>query len=207
MTYVGTASYALLPHLVAKYRERYPRVRVDMVERTSTAQVEALVCGEADVGLIRMPMPDIPALRFEIVDSEPFVVAIPERHPLAAHDALRLLELERESFVMFPAGEAPAYHARIVGACLDAGFAMRVVQEAVQMHTIVSMVAAGLGIALVPASLHHLHQPGVVYRPCDPSPASLQAEIALAWRRADPSSVVASFLQVARQAHAQQHRS
>jgi DNA-binding transcriptional LysR family regulator len=86
---------------------------------------------------------------------------------------------------------------------LQAGFAMTVVQEAVQMHTIVAMVAAGLGIALVPGSLHHLHQPGVVYRPCDPSRASLRAEIAVAWRRADPSSVVAAFLQVARDSHKQ----
>jgi DNA-binding transcriptional LysR family regulator len=198
MTYVGTASYALLPRLVAKYRERYPLVHVDMIERTSAAQVEALVRGEADVGLVRIPMAEIPALRFETIDSEPFVVALPEKHPLADSGNLRLPQLARESFVMFPAREAPAYHARIVNACLDAGFAMTVAQEAVQMHTIVGMVAAGLGIALVPGSLHHLHQPGVVYRPCDPYPASLRAEIALAWRRADPSSVVAGFLQVAR---------
>jgi DNA-binding transcriptional LysR family regulator len=107
------------------------------------------------------PMPDIPALLFETIDSEPFLVALPERHPLATREALRLTELAMEPFVMFPAREAPAFHA-------------------VQMHTIVSMVAAGLGIAPVPRSLHHLHQPGVVYRPCDPSPASLRAEIALA---------------------------
>jgi DNA-binding transcriptional LysR family regulator len=198
ITYVGTASYALLPRLVANYRERYPHVIVEMAERTAVAQVEALVRGEADIGLIRMPMPDIPALLFETIDSEPFLVALPERHPLAARQALRLTELAMEPFVMFPAREAPAFHALIVGACLNAGFAMTVVQEAVQMHTIVSMVAAGLGIALVPGSLHHLHQPGVVYRPCDPSPASFRAEISLAWRRADPSSVVSAFLQVAR---------
>lgn len=79
---------------------------------------------------------------------------------------------------------------------------MKVAQEATQLPTLVSMAAADLGLALVPASLRHLHQPGVVYRRCEPAPTSLRAEMALAWRRADPSSVVTAFLDVARQTRA-----
>jgi DNA-binding transcriptional LysR family regulator len=99
---------------------------------------------------------------------------------------------------MFPAREAPAFHAQIVTACLEAGFSPRIAQEAMQMHAIVSMVAAGFGVALVPASLRHLSQPGVTYRSCDPAPALLRADLALVWRRADPSPAVAAFLEVAR---------
>ena len=198
LAYVGTASYDLLPRLVASYREQYPQVAVEMAERTAAGQIAALRRGEADVGLIRLPVHETGDLRFETIDSEPFVVALPARHPLAVRDAIALAALAEEAFVMFPAREAPAFHAQIVTACFEAGFAMRVAQEAVQMHAIVSMVAAGLGVALVPASLRHLNQPGVVYRRCAPAPASLRAEMALAWRRADPSSVVTAFLEVAR---------
>ncbi|WP_315703328.1 MULTISPECIES: LysR family transcriptional regulator [unclassified Bradyrhizobium] len=204
LTHVGTASYALLPRLIASYRALFPRVAIDIAERTTASQIEALSRGEADIGLVRMPVPEAPGLRFEIIDSEPFLVALPERHPLSPRDVIGLGELASEPFVMFPAREAPAFYARIISACEEEGFVMNVAQEATEMHTLVSMVAARLGIALVPASLRHLHQPGVVYRRCDPAPASLRADMALAWRRADPSSVVTAFLEVARTARGAQ---
>jgi DNA-binding transcriptional LysR family regulator len=198
ITYVGAASYAVLPRLIAIYRERCPHVVIEMAERTAAGQIDALQRGEADVGLIRLPVHETGDLRFETIHSEPFLVALPERHPLAERRAVALADLAKEAFVMFPAREAPAFHALIVTACLEAGFSLRITQEAMQMHAIVSMVAAGLGVALVPASLRHLNQPGVIYRPCDPAPPSLRAELALVWRRADPSSVVTAFLEVAR---------
>lgn len=198
LTHVGTASYTLMPRLLACYREHFPQVTIDVTERTTSAQIEAILRGEADIGLIRMPVPETPGLRFEIIDNEPFVVALRSGHPLAQRETVGLSELAAESFVMFPAHEAPAFYARIVSACHDAGFVMKISQEATQLQTVISMVAAGFGIALVPASLRHLQQPGVIYRPCDPAPAALRTEIAMAWRRADPGSVVVSFLELAR---------
>jgi DNA-binding transcriptional LysR family regulator len=99
---------------------------------------------------------------------------------------------------MFPAHEGPSFHARILRACDEAGFAMRVVQEAVQMHMIVSLVAVGIDIALVPASLRKLGRAGVAYRDLDPGPSALDAEFAMIWRRGEPSSAITAFLDTAR---------
>jgi len=129
---------------------------------------------------------------------ERLVVALPEDHWLAKEETIELRDLASEGFVMFPPHEGPSFHARIVSACEKAGFSIRVVQQAVQMHAIVALVVAGLGIALVPASMRNLRQVGVVYRDIRDSSGSLHVDLAIMWRRAEPSSVVTAFLDVAR---------
>jgi DNA-binding transcriptional LysR family regulator len=198
MTYVGAAAYAFLPRLVRAYRERFPDVELELREGTTSAQIRALRMGEADVGLVRPPIAGADDLRSEVVLREPLVAVLPDRHPLAGQARLRLQDLRDEGFVLFPAQEGPSFHARIVSACEQAGFSMRVVQEAVQMHAIIGLVSAGVGVALVPASMRNLRQVGVVYRDLTESPAELRADLALVWRRGEPSSVVTAFLDLAR---------
>lgn len=198
VTFVGAAGYGLLPQIVQAHRASHPRVEITLQERTSSQQVASLQSGEADIGFLRPPIFGAPDLRCETLLREPFVVALPEDHRLAARERLQLAELAEEGFVMFPAHEGPSFHARILRACDEAGFAMRVVQEAVQMHMIVSLVAAGIGIALVPASLRKLGRAGVAYRELDPDPSALDAEFAMIWRRGEPSSAITAFLDTAR---------
>lgn len=191
ITYVGAAVYDVLPRLIRAYREGHPDVELELRERTSVGQVRALQRGQADVGFVRPPLFGADDLRSQTVLRERILVALPEDHRLAARKSLALRDLAGEGFVMFPAHEGPSFHARLISACEAAGFSMRVVQEAVQMHTIVSLVAAGLGVALVPASLRNLRQVGVVYRELR---APLTIELAMLWRRGEPSSVVTAFL-------------
>ncbi|KXF75964.1 hypothetical protein ATN84_17300 [Paramesorhizobium deserti] len=198
ITYVGAAIYDFLPRLLRVYRTRFPDVDIHLQERPTMRQVRALQQGEADVGFARPPVAGADDLRYLSVLTEPLVVALPEDHPAAARPVLTLSDLAGEPFVTFPAHEGPSFHARLVAACESAGFSMRVAQEAVQMHTIIGLVAAGFGIALVPASMRNLRQVGVVYRDLRQTASPLEVDLAVLWRRGEPSSVVTSFLETLR---------
>jgi DNA-binding transcriptional LysR family regulator len=199
ITYVGAALYDFLPRLVRSYRQRFPDVELQLRERTTTAQVRALQRGEADVGFVRPPVFGADDLHHETVLRDRVVAALPEDHRFAALPSIALAELADEAFVGFPPYEGPGFHARLTAACEAAGFRMRVVQEAVQMHAIIGLVASGLGVALVPASMRGLGQAGVVYRDLDQTEAPLDVDLAVLWRRGEPSSVVTAFLQALRE--------
>lgn len=198
ITYVGSAVYDTLPRLIRRYRQDHPEVDLVLRERTSVGQIRALQAGDADVGFAHPPLFGAHDLRYEPILHEPLIVALPDNHHLVEQKSIALRELAYEPFVCFPASEGPSLYAKLSGACQEAGFTMRVAQEAVQMHTIIALVAAGLGVALVPASMRHLGQAGVVYRELSDVTAALQVDLAVVWRRGEPSSVVTGFLQTVR---------
>jgi DNA-binding transcriptional LysR family regulator len=128
---------------------------------------------------------------------EPLVAALPQRHSLArGRGPLPLARLKDAPFILFPRHMAPGLYDDVVGFCRKAGFSPRVEQEAVQMQTIVSLVSAGLGVALIPASMRNLGRTGVVYRRLRES--SPLTEIALAWRTGDQRPAVTRFLETVR---------
>ena len=195
ITHVGSAAFEFLPALIRAYRKTHPEVDLELRERTTAAQLAALHAGTCDVGFVRPPVFAGADLCCEIVRRERLVAALPETHPLARRRRVRLMELAHQPFIMFPAREGPSFYARIVSACEHAGFSMRVVQEAVQMHAIVSLVAAGLGVALVPASMRNLRHPGVVYRDVSGDSGRLSAELGVVWRKHQDSPVIDGFLE------------
>ena len=103
-----------------------------------------------------------------------------------------------EAFISFPRQIAPRLHDAIIGACGAAGFSPRIVQEAIQMQTIIALVSAGLGVALVPESLMSLRRPGVAYRKLR-GKRSMALELGLAWRRDNPSAALQRFVALAAQ--------
>ena len=113
---------------------------------------------------------------------------------------VRIASLANEPFVLFPRAAGVPLHDLIMSACRSAGFAPRVEQEAIQMSTIVSLVAAGMGVALVPYSLRHMRRSGVVYRPLAESTPPI--DIGLAWRTDETSRAVASFATAVARAYA-----
>lgn len=191
--FVPSATDDVLPDILRTFRERFPVVGLVLHELTTPEQAEALRDERIQVGFCRPPVGD-GSLACEIVLREPLVAALPEGHRLCAGSEVPLRSLAGEPFVLFPRESAPAFHDRIVGVCRRAGFEPEVAQEAIQMHTIASMVAVGMGVALVPASLQNLRRKGVVYKPLrGGAPA---AEIAAIWRPEDPSPVLQRFLGV-----------
>jgi DNA-binding transcriptional LysR family regulator len=192
--FVSSAPFNVLPRILRAYRERYPRVTVDLVERGSADQLRALVEGEQDVGLVRLPAATT-GVSLQVLLREPLVVALPDTHRLAARRSLEARALAAEPFVMFPRRLGPGLYELIMRFCAAAGFVPHIGQEVEQMHAIVGLVGSGMGVALVPRSMHLISGSGVVFKPLRRSP---HVDMALARRTHDSSPHVETFCAVAR---------
>ncbi|KND60451.1 Transcriptional regulator [Candidatus Burkholderia verschuerenii] len=202
LAFVSTADYGLLPALLREFGARYPGVRLQLTEATSDVQIEELVAGRIDAGLVIPPLPPRHAmsLSYRPIAREPLVIAMSEeqsRELGAPADApVDLHDLAAAPLVVFPRHLAPGLYDIIMGCYGAAGLTPRIGQEAIQMQTIVSLVSAGMGVALVPESLRHLRRTGVVYRPL--LGAGPAVETGLVWRRAEVSPVLAGFIEIVR---------
>jgi DNA-binding transcriptional LysR family regulator len=195
--FVSSAAYNVLPIALNQFRKQFPTVDLELHELTTDQQIQWLREGRIDVGLLRPPIED-DALNVTTVLQEPLVVALPQAHPLANQSQVSLRSIANESFILFPRLLAPGLYDQIISLCQQAEFSPKVVQEAIQMQTIVSLVAAEIGIAIVPLSLQNLQRTGVVYRGLqEPTP---KAAIAMVWKHHETSPTVQRFLEVVRQA-------
>ena len=194
--FVGSAAQGLLPEVLRSFRKRFPEVQLSLQELTTSQQLGCLRNQQIRVGFLRPPIAD-PEVETEIVAREPWVVAMPHSHALRARSIIALQELANEPFIGTPRTLGPGFYDQASSLCLQAGFSPRVVQEAIQMQTIVSLVNAGLGVALVPQSVEKLSNEGVLYKRIRGSP---MVQMALAWRRGDQSPVLRSFVGVVRAA-------
>jgi DNA-binding transcriptional LysR family regulator len=165
-------------------------------EMITPVQVEALLAGALDIGFLRPPF-DAPELDLQVVRKEPLGVVLPEGHPLSARSSVSLASLADQSFVGHPS--TSVMHRTMLRACIEAGFHPRVVQEAQDTAVVVSLVAAELGVAVLPESVRHVIVTGTVFRPLHD--VDVQMELAMAWRRGeDAKPLVRRFLGIARQA-------
>ncbi|MHB2019171.1 MAG: LysR family transcriptional regulator [Candidatus Xenobia bacterium] len=192
--FAPSAPFNILPSILKTYRERFSKVTLVLHEMTTTEQVEGLRHGTIDVGFVRLPVED-DSLATEVALREPLVAALPEAHRLAPRSRIQLKQLAAEPFLMFPRQVGPGLYDQILGLCFQAGFSPKVTQEASQMPTIIGLVGAGFGVALVPASVQNIHGSGVVFRPLQNSSV---VELGIATRREEASAVLRSFLQIAR---------
>jgi DNA-binding transcriptional LysR family regulator len=156
LAFVSTADYSVLPPFLRDFRQRYPQVQIDLREATSDQQLEDLAQGRIDVGLLIPPLPE--RLRTELeyapVLAEPLMLAAPAgTAALRGKGGVRLDAVGRMPLIIFPRHIAPAFHDTILGCFRDAGLTPHIGQEAIQMQTIVGLVSAGMGIALVPQSV------------------------------------------------------
>ncbi|KUZ06744.1 LysR family transcriptional regulator [Burkholderia diffusa] len=200
LAFVSTADYGLLPSLLRAFGARYPQVRLQLAEATSDVQIDELVAGRIDAGLVIPPVPPrhAAALSYLPVVREPLVVAMPAAAApgVLEDEPVHLAELAALPLVIFPRRLAPGFYDIITGCYGAAGAIPRIGQEAIQMQTIVSLVSAGMGVALVPQSLRNLRRTGVVYRPlAGDAPV---VETGLVWRTGDVSPVLAGFIDVVR---------
>jgi DNA-binding transcriptional LysR family regulator len=155
------------------------------------AQVEALLAGTLDVGLLRPPVGS-PDLAVHVIRRESLVAVLPSDHPAARRRSVRLADLAAEPFVSYPSHFRSVVHDAVEMACGKAGFSSIIVQKVSETATLVSFVAAGIGVALVPASVQHLRITGAVYRPL--MGRAEEVALAIASRVDDPSPVVRQVL-------------
>lgn len=199
LAFVSTADYSVLPPFLREFRERYPQVQIDLREATSDVQLEELLQGRIDVGLLIPPLPDKAKAELEYIPvlSEPLILAAPKGiKALRGKSAASLKTLSDMPLIIFPRRIAPAFHDAILACFHDAGLTPRIGQEAIQMQTIVGLVSAGMGIALVPQSVSNLNRPGVEYKPL--TGKTPLVETGLAWRRDNASPVLRAFLDLLR---------
>lgn len=195
---VGFAASAVLTRfseIIREYRERFPGVELDLRELSPAAEVEAIRTGAVDVAFVR-EIGNSPDLAYTTLFQEPLAVLLPPGHPLSATEVVDLRALAGEAFVHFPREIAPSLYDQVLLACRDAGFLPRVVQQAREWLTELSLVQAGLGVALVPRSFERIRWGEVSVRPL--LDQTRRATIALCHRREGLFGAAAAFAQLAR---------
>lgn len=195
--FVGSAMYSFVPELLRAFREHAPDIALRLHERGTTEQLRQLDDGRLDVGFLRIPG-RWPGLTFETVLEEPVVAALPDTHLLAQRPLVSLDDLEGEPLVLLTPAGSPGLSAALAPSISRLGGEERIVQEVAEMQTVIGLVAAGVGVSLVPESVRALVRHGVTYRPLDGDAPVVK--LAMAWRTTDESPVLASFLEQARAA-------
>ncbi len=186
LAYVGSAMYGRLPGAIAAFRRSHPGVRLVLTEATTAAQVRGLRDGGIDLGVLTPPLADAGGLELRGFDCDRLAMALPAAHPLAR--TATLADLAGEPFILWPLREGEGFHARAIRLCRDAGFRPDIVQEAHGMHAVLSLVAAGAGVALVPSRMARLHPDTVVFRRIDNDAADFETSLAWPAGRLDPAA-------------------
>jgi DNA-binding transcriptional LysR family regulator len=195
--FVGSATYNILPIMLQRFRDRYPHVKIELHELTTDRQLIWLREGRIDLGLIRPPMID-PNFASQIIFQESLVVALPIDHHLAKLDSIELSALAAEPFILFPRQLAPGLYDPIIAICQAAGFSPQVVQECIQMQTIVSLVSANMGVSILPTSIQEAQRQGVIYKPIQAGSISVDqlAKIAIIWRINEESPTINRLIEI-----------
>jgi DNA-binding transcriptional LysR family regulator len=193
--FTSSASFhPFVPRAIRAFREAHLLVALALEESGTTELVAALRSNQIDAAFVRSPFGDSPDLTVRPLLEEPMVAALPSGHALStASQALPLAALAGETFILYRRPVGPGLHDAIIAACDRAGFSPRIGQEAPRMLSTLSLVAAGLGVTVVPASMSRLEAEGVAYRPLDPA-AQLTAPLNLAYRRDEISAAVRRFV-------------
>jgi DNA-binding transcriptional LysR family regulator len=150
--FVASATLEIVPAVALAFQKQYPGVTLELRNQPTVQQVEALRSGLLHAGFVRMPL-IAPGLAVLPVHREPFVLVLPRRHPLARETRSILPRLAEEPFIAYRRSLAPAFYSVWTGICQHAGFLPRVVQETAEMTTALALVAAGMGVAIVPQGI------------------------------------------------------
>lgn len=188
---------SLLPDILREFRRRFPDVELELRELTMEQEIQELRDRRLDVGFENLPNPyeQDTSLCFLPILQEPLVIVLSETHPLAAQTQIPLKALENELFIL-PSLETVPFYKEIWNRCEQAGFKPNAVQKvkATWTITILSLVAAELGVAILPSSVQNLQRKGVVYRAIQD--VNLTKQIAVVWRQENSSVVLREFLKV-----------
>jgi Transcriptional regulator len=196
--------HPFVPRVIRAFREMSPLVSLVLEESGSSELVQGLNNEEIDAAFIRSPVADVVGLTVRPLLQEKMVVALPKGHPLASSGRkkksaqsrsapLPLAELANETFILYKRPGGPGLYDTIITACRGSGFSPHVGQEAPRIISTLNLVAAGLGVSLVPESLRRLQMDGVVYRRLADN-AQLTAPLILACRRGENSASVQRFI-------------
>ena len=189
--------HPLVARAMREFRTKRPDVSFVLEESGSGDMMSGLRDGRLDVAFIRSGLVDPEGITVHALLHEDTAVAFPAKHPLSKKPTLALKELSEETFILYRRPDGRGLYDVIIAACSEAGFSPHVGQEAPRIVSTLNLVAAGLGITIVPASLSRLPLEGVVYRPLKGKPA-LKVPLNLACRRDERSAATLAFIDLVR---------
>jgi len=193
--FIETAASTFVPAAVRRFRAERPAVALTLRELGVDAQIEALRSGKLDVAIVRPPIASAELL-VEVVAEEGLVAAVSARHALAQRHRISARALAEEPLVALSRETVPGLYDQVISLLGERGGAARVTQEATSIQAVLGLVAAELGVALLPASVRSLNRDGVAFVTLAPSPRSTMLMIC---RRDDSSPLVAAFRDAARE--------
>lgn len=178
------------------FRAAYPDVEVSLEESASTVLAAALREGRIDAAFVRPPLRTGEGIDLHMIDEEEMMVAVSSSHPLAQREDLELQELADETFVLYPRVQGPGLADTIITACEKAGFSPKVKQYTPQLSSTINLVAASLGVSIVPGSMQGLQPRAVAYKRLRDQ--HLSALLGIAHRTGESSAAVLRFIETAR---------
>ncbi|MGS1011698.1 LysR family transcriptional regulator [Achromobacter anxifer] len=192
--FVPSTLYGFVPELIRQLRNADPQVEVGLTEMTTLPQLEALKAGRIDLGIGRILFDD-PAIERRVLMTEALMAAVPLGHPIARLRRVSVERLAREPFVLYPARPRPNFSDHVLGLFRAAGHAPQVVQEANELQTAIGLVAAGLGVTVVPASVQRLQRQDVAHVAIDAD--TFVSPVIVSYRKDDTSAFLARALGLA----------
>lgn len=193
---VSAATFGVIPNAVVRFRSAYPNVEILLSELYSVEAPDALRTGRLDLCVLHPPANVELALNIEPIWNEQLVAVLPAKHPLAGSQRIGLPTLRSEPWILWPREMATRLYDEVIAACAAAGFEPRVVQRAARITTVMSIVAAGLGVALLPITVARLGIGGAIFRPLRPPRVSVP--VAFAWRQGQTAPELTHFMALAR---------
>lgn len=191
--FAGAAGYTIVSELTRKVAQRAPGITMELNPRTYSNDAARLVLeGEIDMAIVSLPT--LPDIETHTVQEEGFCLAVPDRHTLAKRDEVSMRQLEHMHFVSYPASHGSRVRDAMVTMCRAAGFIPNIIQEAPDPYSLLALVGAGVGIAVVVESSKSTRLAGVEY--IDISEQHMTLPLALAWRGSNPSGALSRVVEV-----------
>lgn len=184
--YVGSALYGRLPDIIREFRASHPKVRLELREATTAAQIAALRDGTLDIGVLIPPAEKADDIEQVNFDTDRLCMAIPKDHPLSKRSDLTLAGLAGEPFILWPMAEGRSFHLQVIRLCAEAGFVPLITQEAHGMHAVLSLVSVGGGVSVVPQSMSGFRGDQISYHPF--SGPGIEFDLVIGYRHLSPSA-------------------
>ncbi len=195
--YIANLHYELLPATLGAFRRLHPKVALNLFDMTCAEQLRALAGGKIDLGFVGLRESlEGTGLRGECIRLYKVLVALPAHEPLAAKARIRLQDLETRFFLGLAESSCQASREWLLNLAPTAGFTPRILQDADREPAMLSFVAAGLGVALLPEPIRRIAHEGVVFRPLKPA---IEAESFIAWKEDNHSKPLQRYIQIVRE--------
>lgn len=197
--FVGSAKYRLLPALLPLFRAQHTEVMLELHEGSNAAIINAIEQRSMDIGIVRVPLQSAHTLKFEIVETDVLVAAIPRGHALAAQPTVSLSDLAAEPFIHYAADAVPGLHALTMMLFQSVGESPHAAQWAVQVETVICLVESGLGVALVPSCCQRRKSDLCTFREISPTSDLARIGLAVAYDAEAEPAAARRFRSMAKQ--------